>query len=609
MTVASTLVLKARAFLTDWAPSATLVAAYAIGVDAVPPSIQVSVLPPANAAGWHQGPVRLVYACSDVGSWVATCPSEAVVATDGAGQTVTAVATDAAGNEATASVTLSIDRTAPVLELTAPADGQAVTGSEVTVSGTVADALSGLASAQCNGVPAAVVAGTITCTVAVRPGTNAVVLQASDVAGNSASVGVRVLVPSTPTSVAIVPAQPTLGVGQTREVRLVNQAGLPVSGATWAVSEATILSVTDTDGVVEIEALAVGSATVSATWNGLTAETVVTVAALTAEGGITPGTKLWTLPLLDPMASRQLFFANRVEAEGPDLFFLETGDTAATLRGVRADGTPLSAWAVPAGAQMVLADRDGGVVVETGTPGAALWHMRGLLRLPGGATEAPWRYQPEDSQVFVAGQAPDGTIYVHEQANDIWATTTLVGLDGQTGQVKFRVGSAGRRRSTWINGNHIIGCVPGYFNHHVSVEPMGSISVGFDGAAYLMTSSEDSIDGCGVQSHYHREIQTMRVASDGTTTTIVVASEDFAASWADMVSWWHPFEHVVPDPRGGAHVEWRITTTTPSGTWTRSGTPTWARMASARRQKAGCRSRGWETRSPGMTGRGTRTTW
>ena len=364
VTVASTLVLKARAFLTDWAPSATLVAAYTIGAEAVPPSIQVSVLPPANAAGWHQAPVRLVYACSDVGSWVATCPPEAVVATDGAGQTVTAVATDAAGNEATASVTLSIDRTAPVVEMTAPANGQTVTGTDVTVSGTVADALSGLASAQCNGVPAAVVAGTITCTVAVRPGTNAVVLQASDVAGNRASVGVRVLVPSTPTSVAIVPAQPALGVGQTREVRLVDQAGLPVSGATWAVSEATILSVTDTDGVVEVEALAVGSATVSATWNGLTAETVVTVAALTAEGGITPGTKLWTLPLLDPMASRQLFFANRVEAEGPDLFFLETGDTAATLRGVRADGTPLSAWPVPAEATMVLADRDGGVGTE-----------------------------------------------------------------------------------------------------------------------------------------------------------------------------------------------------------------------------------------------------
>ena len=552
VTVASTLVLKARAFLTDWAPSATLVAAYTIGAEAVPPSIQVSVLPPANAAGWHHAPVRLVYACSDVGSWVATCPPEAVVATDGAGQTVTAVATDAAGNEATASVTLSIDRTAPVVQMTAPANGQTVTGTDVTVSGTVADALSGLASAQCNGVPAAVVAGTITCTVAVRPGTNAVVLQASDVAGNSASVGVRVLVPSTPTSVAIVPAQPTLGVGQTREVRLVDQAGLPVSGATWAVSEATILSVTDTDGVLSVEALAVGTATVSATWNGLTADTVVTVAALTAEGGITPGTKLWTLPLLDPMASRQLFFANRVEAEGPDLFFLETAASGATLRGVRADGTPLSAWPVPPEATMVLADRDGGVVLSAAAD--CWWNDRGLLRVPGVETDPVWRYTSEGSVMFVAGQAPDGTIYVNEMTLDEWATTTLVGLDGRTGQVKFRVGSAGRRQYRQINGNS-----------NVIVEPMSLVAVGFDGAAYLTTGSEDSLDGPGNEGHYHREKQLMRVASDGTTTTTIVDSEDLAVSWSDLGNWWDRFGGGVPDPRGGMHVEWRITTSTSSG--------------------------------------------
>ena len=85
--------------------------------------------------------------------------------------------------------------------------------------------------------------------------------------------------------------------------------------------------------------------------------------------------------------------------------------------------------------------------------------------------------------MFVAGQAPDGTIYVHEMTLDEWATTTLVGLDGRTGQVKFRVGSAGRRHWTLADRTG---------NSNVIVEPMSLVAVGFDGAAYLTTGSEDS---------------------------------------------------------------------------------------------------------------------
>ena len=61
------------------------------------------------------------------------------VATEGAGQVVTATATDVAGNPATATVTLHVDLTPPVVTLTAPPDVTEVPTESVTLTGTVSD--------------------------------------------------------------------------------------------------------------------------------------------------------------------------------------------------------------------------------------------------------------------------------------------------------------------------------------------------------------------------------------------------------------------------------------------------------------------------------------
>ena len=140
---------------------------------------------------------------------------------------------------------------------------------------------------------------------------------------------------------------------------------------------------------------------------------------------------------------------------------------------------------------MVLADRDGGVVLAANRYGGG---EPGLLRIPAGPSDAAWWYQPGNLQsIGVGGPAPDGTIYVYEQADDVFSTESLVGLDGRTGQVKFRVGSTGRRHHRSLNHDWLGSAG----DSGVFAAPMGWPVVGFDGAAYVATYSMDwSTDYC-----------------------------------------------------------------------------------------------------------------
>ncbi|MGC2694177.1 MAG: hypothetical protein WA738_00140, partial [Candidatus Angelobacter sp.] len=86
-----------------------------IGVDNDPPTIQATVSPAPNAAGWNNSNVTVSFTCSDAISGVATCPSPVTVTTEAANQTVSGTATDHAGNSASASVSVNLDKTAPAI--------------------------------------------------------------------------------------------------------------------------------------------------------------------------------------------------------------------------------------------------------------------------------------------------------------------------------------------------------------------------------------------------------------------------------------------------------------------------------------------------------------
>lgn len=93
-----------------------------VNIDRTPPLITATVAPAANKFGWHNTDVIVIFACRDDFSDIASCPDPITVTTEGAGQVVSGTATDKAGNSATASVTLNIDKTAPVVNLSVNPD-------------------------------------------------------------------------------------------------------------------------------------------------------------------------------------------------------------------------------------------------------------------------------------------------------------------------------------------------------------------------------------------------------------------------------------------------------------------------------------------------------
>jgi len=150
-------------------------------VDTTLPVITASVAPSANGAGWNNTDVSVTFTCTDTGAGIATCSSPLLVSTEGAGQVVSGSAVDLSGNVSEASVTLNIDKTSPVITISGITDGATYTVDSVPAAGhTVMDALSGVAS-EGDG---------FSCADPTAPGSCTYTVNATDLAGNPASMSV-----------------------------------------------------------------------------------------------------------------------------------------------------------------------------------------------------------------------------------------------------------------------------------------------------------------------------------------------------------------------------------------------------------------------------------
>jgi RHS repeat-associated protein len=239
-----------------------------------PLAITASAAPAANAAGWNNSNVTVSYQCTG-GVAPVQCPGSQTVTTEGASQVISATATDAIGEGATASVTLKIDKTAPALSITSPANNSTVTNSSLLVSGTVSDSLSGVSGVTCNGSAATVQSGTFSCTVALTNGSNTIAVQATDVAGNSSTQSVTVTfgVPSITdfnpksgpagTLVTITGTNLVIGTGGTATVTL-NQQGSGTISAPITTASPTSISFVIPPGAAT-GAITVTTANLSAT--------------------------------------------------------------------------------------------------------------------------------------------------------------------------------------------------------------------------------------------------------------------------------------------------------------------------------------------------------
>ena len=113
--------------------------------------------------------------------------SHLITMTDGK-NTIWTVATDQAGNTASDSRTITLDRTAPGLSITAPADNSATANALLTVSGTVDETASVSVRLNSGSSQLASMNGTtFTATVTLRSGLNTITVTATDGVGNTSS--------------------------------------------------------------------------------------------------------------------------------------------------------------------------------------------------------------------------------------------------------------------------------------------------------------------------------------------------------------------------------------------------------------------------------------
>src|SRR6266446_5359357 len=214
---------------------------------ATPPTITASASPASSASGWNNSAVTVTFTCNAGSAAIANCPSPQTVSSEGSNQIVSGTATDANGLTAATSVTLNIDKTQPILAVTSPADGTGFSNANVTVSGAVSDALSGVSSVTCNGAAASFSGGNFSCNISLTVGVNLVVVRVTDLAGNVSGSNFHLTLTGTlptPNSIQITPSGVNMLVGETRQFTAVDEQGHPRSDATWTISDTSLATIT-----------------------------------------------------------------------------------------------------------------------------------------------------------------------------------------------------------------------------------------------------------------------------------------------------------------------------------------------------------------------------
>jgi hypothetical protein len=168
-----------------------------IQIDRTAPSLSASLSPLANSSGWNNSNVTVHYTASDSGSGVASVTGDQLVSAEGT-NVVTGTALDNAGNSATTNVVVKLDKTQPSITptLQPSPNSSGWNNSDVTVSWTATDALSGVDPSSVSSVTS----------VVQETSGQTVSGSASDLAGNTGNGSATVKLDKTAPSVILSPA-------------------------------------------------------------------------------------------------------------------------------------------------------------------------------------------------------------------------------------------------------------------------------------------------------------------------------------------------------------------------------------------------------------------
>ncbi len=483
------------------------------------PGIMATLSPQPNSSGWNNSAVMVSFTCIPGGAQLSSCPSPVTVSTQSANQTVSGTATDSASNMATATATVSVDTTPPAVSIANPADGAFVSTPYVTVTGTLSDSLSGLAGAVCDNIPATLSSSTFSCTVRLSSPLNTITVTAADIAGNFASTSVNVGIGmAAPMSIEVTPGPASISVGNSQSFTAVDENGMPRPDATWSVSDTNIATLS-TDGSGTLKGITAGQVTLTATVQGISGETTVTV----ISGTFSPGIILWTAPALSGFTTQQIAYAVPT-TNGPGLYSVDTDNNGNYLfRAFTSDGRQMWQQApLPSGDYFYLlmgavSDNKGGLLINADQLSTySQIHLLTDLDAATGATR--WQYTGSILNYTPIAVRPDGTIGITE-VDASGTTFSLSAIDGNSGQ---KLWSVQLPNSTSIFGWDC--------SSDTVQESSGGPTIGpiFDasGNAYVLYSQEtySRLYSCEYGSNYFTSSTTgtmylLKVSPDGTGST------------------------------------------------------------------------------------------
>ncbi len=552
----------------DWGPP---IAPVEDDSDVSPPTIVATVSPPSDGA-WFTTPVVVTFECADDSGEVA-CPAPMTVSGDGASQMVSGTAVDGAGNHTTAAVTLNLDQSPPSIVLTDSPDNSTTTATQVLLTGRVFDTASGLAGTfRCNGGDVPVVQEAFECVVPLRPGVNHATLYTSDIAGHFSFTQLAITRVEKATGLAIAPDARTMVVREAAPLSLTDESGATVSGASWESSNAGIAVLSDDDPPV-VTAVAAGTATISASKDGRTAESTIIVSRAAT---LLPGTVRWTIAPTPGFTMQPPIFTHRVDPTVPDMFLVETQKRGeATLRAVTAEGELL--WKQESPGVPLMGDSFGGVIAGVLYSADFGFEFRALVRLGDAGGVAPWQYESAGALVRPA-QAADGTLYAIEyvpgadQYGDRFWDKHAIVIDGTTGHVIARR-PLPRDVETYVAGLEEDGFACASSRVESAPETVGPI-VGSDGRGFLLLRRrlKHMVDSCIEQTAWPQRtidngVDLIVLSPDAEPVAQPIHAEAcnvprFGQAACDVPP---SLNQVVPDGIGGVLANWRRGTLGPDG--------------------------------------------
>lgn len=490
-------------------------------------------------------PVLIRFICDST----AQCPVPATIDFEGGGQVVSSTAIDSQGRETTTETVVNLDLTGPDVAIQSPADGSVTTASSVRVMARAFDPLSGVASATCNGRSAPVAAtGVIECVVTLAPGANDVVVEASDLADNSASAGFRITRIGKPSALRIVPDELSVLVGRQRTLQVVDEFWRDVPDVVWRVDNYRLLEISQ-DGTHLVTPKAPGVVTVTAIHNGLSVDARITVYAGKA---FPPQAVAWKLSVLSVIQTPDTPPREPDSSEGLRHYVFQPRAKRPALV-TMGELTGRLSWIVTPAVDdseqvnsMASHRLGGGVLVVESSDGSS-----SLVRSGPSALAPPWRYRARGRLSDKLVQDVEGKIVVVETGPDYFPRVLI--FDGRTGRIRQRL-----QLEPGISVMLNVACIA-HANAAREIPPeMGPAMLLPDGSlTFEMLQAQDLEDFglCGsVSGYFRRVLQVATMSANGPAVQAIGQYEVFPGSSPPRVTMFR----IVSDGRGGKVVPWTV---------------------------------------------------